>query len=84
MWDFFHSKYIYLRDLFVPSATLLDKDSTCPPWLNHGVVKMLRKKHKAWIRYKMTRQKSDFLSYIKIRNFATEAVRTTQYSLKII
>ena len=75
MWEFFYSKYIEFTDKYIPSVNFSPRDPSCPLWLDNTTLKLIRKKRKAWAKHKVTKQQSDFLAFVKIRNSTTSAIR---------
>ena len=76
MWEIFHSKLLYLMNKYIPSINFSStKVRSHPLWLNKEILRVIKLKHKAWNKYLITRQKSDFDAYSKIRNHSTFMVR---------
>ena len=72
MWEFFHSKYIEFTDKHIVSVNV---SPSHPLRLDTTTWKLIRKKHKAWDKYKVTKQQLDFPAFVKIRNSTTSAIR---------
>ena len=80
MWEFFHSKYIEFTDKHISSVNVSPRDPSRPLWLDtsYYTLKLIRKKDKAWAKYKVTKKQSDFLAFVKIRNSTTSAIRNAK------
>ena len=48
-------------------------------WMNSTVLKSVKQKHKAWMKYKATRLRSDFIAYTRYRNLSTDAVGNAKF-----
>ena len=48
-------------------------------WMNSAALKAVKQKCKAWMKYKATRQMSNFVAYSRRRNLSTTAVRDAKY-----
>ena len=49
-----------------------------PLWMNETALRIVRKKHHAWIRYLNTKDGEDYQRYIAARNKATHTIRRTR------
>ena len=79
MLEFFYFKYIEFTDKYISSVNFLPRDPSHPLWLDTTTLKLIRKKNKAWAKYKVTKQQSDFLAFVKIRNFTTSAIKNAKF-----
>ena len=80
-WSIFHSTMLQLINKYVPTI-LISSPGPRPMWMNSATLKAVKQKRKAWMKYKATRQISDFVTYTKYRNLSTIAVRDAKYTFE--
>ena len=78
MWATFHARYIALLKRYVP-ITVYSESCNVPQWMNSSVSRLIKRKRKAWFKYKSTLSHSNYLAYAKCRNASTEAVRNAKF-----
>jgi len=72
-----YDKFIQLVNRYVPIKSFCNKYSH-PPWLTKSILHAIISKHKLWIKYKITRQISDYQKYTLQLNIVTTLVRSTR------
>ena len=80
-WSLFHSIMLQLIDKYVPTS-LIRPVGPRPMWMNSAALKAVKQKRRAWMKYKATRLRSDFIVYTKYRNLSTAAVRVAKFSFE--
>ena len=63
---------------YVP-ITVYPESSNVPQWKNDFISRLIKRKRKAWFKYKSTLSHSNYLAYAKYRNSSTEAVRNAKF-----
>ena len=76
-WELFSNTIKELSDRYIPTREI--KPCSCmkrkPPWMNERVLHKIKKKHKAYRKYLITRSDQDYEVYVVKRNKASKAVR---------
>ena len=62
-------------DQCVPHDTVTDNDRDKSIWMTKSALRIVRRKHSAWIRYLNTKEGEDYQTYIRSRNTAQNAIR---------
>ena len=62
-WSLFHSIMLQLIDKYVPTSSI-KLAGPRPMWMNSAALKFVKQKRKAWMKYKATRLRTDFIAYI--------------------
>ena len=62
-------------DQCVPHCTVTDNGRDKPIWMTKSALRIVRRKHSAWIRYLNTKEGEDYQTYIKSRNTAQRAIK---------
>ena len=73
---------LQLIDKYVPTSSI---KGPRPMWMNSTALKSVnsvKQKRKAWMKYKATRLRSDFIAYTKYRNLSTDAVRNAKFEFE--
>ena len=71
LWDTFHKRYIVLLKRYVP-ITVYSESSNVLQWMNNSVSRLIKRKCKAWLKYKSAFSHSNYLVYAKRRIASTE------------
>lgn len=76
--DTFQEKLQDLTSKHIPFHTVAAKEKPTPIWMNKHAMKLVKKKHHAWIRYLNTKDQLDYQHFKGIRNSATHALRSAR------
>ena len=73
MWSHFHDTFTTLINEYIPTSDM--HNPKVASWMSPTALHKSRLKRKAWMKYKITQNDSDFVAYTQCRNDATKAVR---------
>ncbi len=74
-WGVFLDKLNQAIELYIPKKKSIQSEFPRPKWLNQGTMRSVRKKHKAFMKWRELKSSENYLAYAKTRNQTRWATR---------